>query len=66
MVLGKQKLCVHLYSVYTLVNSTFKKLGQEDLVVKRSLSYCAGWFCVNLTQAGVITEKRASLEEMPP
>jgi hypothetical protein len=23
-------------------------------------------FCVNLTQAGVITEKGASLEEMPP
>jgi hypothetical protein len=22
--------------------------------------------CVNLTQAGVITEKKASLEEMPP
>jgi hypothetical protein len=25
-----------------------------------------GWFCVKLTQAGVITEKGASLEEMPP
>jgi hypothetical protein len=24
-----------------------------------------GWFCVNLTQAGVI-EKGASVEEMPP
>ena len=25
-----------------------------------------GWFCVNLTQAGVITERGASVEEMPP
>jgi hypothetical protein len=25
-----------------------------------------GWFCVNLTQTGVITEKWASVEEMPP
>jgi hypothetical protein len=23
-------------------------------------------FCVNLTQAGVVTEKKASVEEMPP
>ena len=27
---------------------------------------CTGWFCVNLTQAGVITEKGASGEEMLP
>ena len=27
---------------------------------------CTGWFCVNLTQAGVITEKGASVGEMPP
>jgi hypothetical protein len=27
---------------------------------------CTGWFCVNLTQAGIITEKGASGEEMPP
>jgi hypothetical protein len=27
---------------------------------------CTGWFCVNLMQAGVITEKGASVEEMPP
>jgi hypothetical protein len=27
---------------------------------------CTGWFCVNVTQAGVITEKGASVEEMPP
>jgi hypothetical protein len=27
---------------------------------------CTGWFCVTLTQAGVITEKGASGEEMPP
>jgi hypothetical protein len=27
---------------------------------------CTGWFCVNLTQAGVITEKGASVEERPP
>jgi hypothetical protein len=25
-----------------------------------------GWFCVNLTQVGVITEKGAYAEEMPP
>jgi hypothetical protein len=30
------------------------------------LGICTGWFCVNLTQAGVITEKGASVEEMPP
>jgi hypothetical protein len=30
------------------------------------VGYCTSWFCVNLTQAGVITEKGASLEEMPP
>jgi hypothetical protein len=28
-------------------------------------SMCTGWFCANLTQAGVITEK-GSVEEMPP
>ena len=27
---------------------------------------CTGWFCVNLTQAGVITEKGALGEEMLP
>jgi hypothetical protein len=27
---------------------------------------CIGWFCVNLTQAGVITEKGASVEKIPP
>ena len=27
---------------------------------------CTRWFCVNLTQAGVITEKGASVGEMPP
>ena len=27
---------------------------------------CTGWFCVNLMKAGVITEKGASVEEMPP
>jgi hypothetical protein len=26
---------------------------------------CAGWFCVNLTQARVIREEKASVEEMP-
>jgi hypothetical protein len=35
------------------------------LIVKGKLLF---WLvlCVNLTQAGVITEKGASLEEMPP
>ena len=27
---------------------------------------CTGWFCVNLTQAGVITEKGALVGEVPP
>jgi hypothetical protein len=27
---------------------------------------CTGWLCVNLTQAGVITEKGASGEKMSP
>ena len=27
---------------------------------------CTGWLCVNLTETGVITEKGASVEEMPP
>ena len=31
-----------------------------------TLDHCTGWFCVNLTQAGVITEKRASVGEGPP
>jgi hypothetical protein len=31
-----------------------------------SFGYCTGWVCVNLIQAGVITEKGASGEEMPP
>jgi hypothetical protein len=30
------------------------------------LTLCTGYFCVNLTQAGVITEKGASVGEMPP
>jgi hypothetical protein len=30
------------------------------------VTHYTGWFCLNLTQAGVITEKGASLEEMPP
>ena len=31
-----------------------------------SKGYCTGYFCVNLTQARVITEKGASVGEMPP
>jgi hypothetical protein len=30
------------------------------------LVYCTASFCVTITQAKVIREKRASLEEMPP
>jgi hypothetical protein len=30
------------------------------------LPLCTGYFCVNLTQAGVITEKGASVGEIPP
>jgi hypothetical protein len=26
---------------------------------------CTGWLCINLIQVGIITEKGASLEEMP-
>jgi hypothetical protein len=36
------------------------------IIVAFFLPFCTGWFCVNLTQAGVITEKGASVGEMPP
>ena len=40
---------------------------QQWGILKRA-NYCLYWLvlCINLTQAGVITEKGASLEEMPP
>jgi hypothetical protein len=37
-----------------------------SLPVSHGESQFSGWFCVNLTQARVITEKGASVEEMPP
>jgi hypothetical protein len=36
------------------------------LCVRLTRSQLYGWFYVNLTQAGVTTEKGASGEEMPP
>jgi hypothetical protein len=41
-------------------------MGLEESQEQLSDGTYTGWFCVNLTQAGVTTEKRASLEEMPP
>jgi hypothetical protein len=35
----------------------------SDLI---AIDPCAGWLYVNLIQAGVIIEKGASVEEMPP
>ena len=39
---------------------------KRDLEPSEDFETCAGWFCVNVTQTGVITEKGASVEEMPP
>jgi hypothetical protein len=51
---------------------TLGHLGNPGYTITRpirtlSLLYCVYWLvlCENLTQAGVITEKGASLEEMP-
>jgi hypothetical protein len=51
---------VKLYSFYNYIVIAFPH-GKEPM-----LSNCTGWFCINLTQAGVITEKGASVGEMPP
>ena len=41
-------------------------MDQEGDPVKATVWHCTGWFlCVNLTKAGVITDKGASVE-MPP
>ena len=34
--------------------------------VEMTVELCAGWFSVNLTQARIIREERASVKEMPP
>jgi hypothetical protein len=43
-------------------------LGNKSGHLSQGETYtqCPGWFCVNLTKAGVITEKGASVEETPP
>jgi hypothetical protein len=60
--------------------STFKRLLYQNLCIKRiktalfpqwrhwknSSGNSAGWFYVNLTQAKVIWEDRASIEKVPP
>ena len=43
---------------YGLPNMTLLKLSHQD--------QWTSWFCVNLTQARVIREESASLEEVPP
>jgi hypothetical protein len=42
----------------------FTRLSDPDLNLVCGI--CTGWFCVNLTQPGFITEKGDSGEEMPP
>jgi hypothetical protein len=44
---------------------SYEKVLQEVLSCASEFKPCTGWLCVNLTQAGVISEKGASLEEMP-
>jgi hypothetical protein len=39
---------------------------EEEKEVENVVLLCTGCFCVNLTQARIIREKGASLEEMPP
>jgi hypothetical protein len=53
---------------YKLTNNFKKKKGGR---IHKSFDFkectgCVNHFCVNLTQAGVITEKGASVGEMPP
>jgi hypothetical protein len=45
------------------LHEDFKKLNTNN---PDKPIYCTDWFCVNLTQSGVNTEKGASGEEMPP
>jgi hypothetical protein len=47
-------LCMHLFDIYMNISAI--------------LDFMLYWLvlCVNLTQAGILTEKGASLEEMPP
>jgi hypothetical protein len=59
-VYGKTK-----FKQYLSTNQTLQRLIKGNL--QAYVGNCSGWFlCVNLTQAGVITEKGASVEEMPP
>jgi hypothetical protein len=37
----------------------------DDIGYRLDFPNCTGWFCVNLTQIGVIKEKEASGKEMP-
>ena len=55
-----------LLSQSTAENPLFHNLKRFSLQRRRICERdCTGWFCVNLTQAGVITEKGASGEERP-
>ena len=58
MIVGK---CVPIHWKEMIVFKLQCIITGESLLVKN----CTGWVCVNLTQAGIITEKRASGEEMP-
>jgi hypothetical protein len=47
------------------IGDLYCKLGQRAQGI--GLRGWTGWFCISLTQAGVIiTEKGVSVEEMPP
>jgi hypothetical protein len=49
-----------------MVSKLLHKVTNDSLRRENWIRSWTGWFCVNLTQAGVITEKGASVEEMPP
>jgi hypothetical protein len=59
-----------LWASCTFMTFSFFRLGKFSMILLKMfsglLSCYTGWFCVNLTQAGVITEKGALGEEMPP
>jgi hypothetical protein len=54
--------------IHTLLFSIFRKHKQfkAEKIVRNIDTYCTGWFCVNLIPVRVITEKEASVGEMPP
>jgi hypothetical protein len=56
----KREYLYYIPSSHFFFQASFRKREQkEDRIF-------TDWFCVNLTQAGVITEKGTSVEKMPP